>query len=42
MNVMPDILIIAGPNGAVKTTFAREYLPNEAGCPRFVNTDLIA
>lgn len=36
------ILIIAGPNGAGKTTFAEEYLPREAGCPRFVNADLIA
>lgn len=38
----PRILIIAGPNGAVKTTFAREFLPNEANCPTFINADLIA
>jgi predicted ABC-type ATPase len=36
------ILIIAGPNGAGKTTFAQEFLPSEAGCPIFVNADLIA
>lgn len=36
------IVIIAGPNGTGKTTFAREFLPNEAGCPVFVNADLIA
>jgi predicted ABC-type ATPase len=36
------IIIIAGSNGAGKTTFAREFLPNEAGCPVFVNADLIA
>ena len=36
------IVIIAGPNGAGKTTFAMEYLPREAGCPIFVNADLIA
>jgi predicted ABC-type ATPase len=36
------ILIIAGPNGAGRTTFAAEFLPNEAGCPLFVNADLIA
>jgi len=36
------IIIIAGPNGAGKTTFALEYLPKEAGCPVFVNADLIA
>ena len=39
---MKKIIIIAGPNGAGKTTFAQEFLPNEAGCPRFVNADLIA
>jgi hypothetical protein len=26
---MKKIIIIAGPNGAVKTTFAREFLPND-------------
>jgi predicted ABC-type ATPase len=36
------ILIIAGPNGARKTTFAEEFLPKEADCPEFVNADLIA
>ena len=36
------IIIIAGPNGSGKTTFAREFLPREAGCPVFVNADLIA
>ena len=36
------ILIIAGPTGAGKTTFAQEFLPGEAGCPHFVNADLIA
>jgi Uncharacterized protein conserved in bacteria len=36
------ILIIGGPNGAGKTTFALEYLPKEAGCPIFINADLIA
>ena len=36
------IVIIAGPNGAGKTTFALELLPNEAGCPHFINADLIA
>jgi len=39
---MKKILIIAGPNGAGKTTFAGEFLPYEAGCPEFVNADLIA
>jgi len=36
------IVIVAGRNGAGKTTFAREYLPREAGCPDFINVDLIA
>jgi predicted ABC-type ATPase len=39
---MPKIVIIAGPNGAGKTTFAEEFLPKEAGCPEFINADLIA
>ncbi len=34
--------IIAGPNGSGKTTFAREFLPDYAKCPHFVNADLIA
>ncbi len=34
--------IIAGPNGSGKTTFAREFLPDYAKCPHFVNFDLIA
>ena len=36
------IIIIAGQNGAGKTTFAKEFLPKEANCPTFVNADLIA
>jgi len=36
------IIIIAGPNGAGKTRFALEFLPREAGCPDFINVDLIA
>ena len=36
------ILIIADPNGADKTTFAREYLLNVADYTSFVNADLIA
>jgi predicted ABC-type ATPase len=36
------IVIIAGPNGSGKTTFAMEFLPNEAGCPVFINADMIA
>ena len=36
------IIIIAGPNGSGKTTFAREFLPQYAHCPNFVNADLFA
>jgi predicted ABC-type ATPase len=36
------VIIIAGPNGAGQTTFAREFLPGEASLPIFVNADLIA
>jgi predicted ABC-type ATPase len=35
-------LVIAGPNGSGKTTFAREFLPKEAEVVHFVNADLIA
>ena len=36
------IIILAGPNGAGETTFARAFLPAEAGVPRFINADQIA
>ncbi len=42
MRAAPRILIIAGSNGAGKSTFAREYLPNEGHCSTFINADLIA
>jgi len=42
MTADKKIVIIAGPNGAGKTTFAGEFLPFEAGCPVFINADLIA
>ncbi len=42
MNGEQKIIIIAGANGAGKTTFAREFLPHEANCPIFINADLIA
>ena len=42
MEEVPRVIIIAGPHGAGKTTFAREFLPREAACPVFVNADLIA
>jgi predicted ABC-type ATPase len=38
----PNLYIIAGANGAGKTTFAREFLPNYADCKNFINADLIA
>lgn len=37
-----NIYIIAGSNGAGKTTFAKRFLPAYAKCPHFVNADLIA
>ena len=37
-----NILMIAGPNGAGKPTFAGEFLPNERNCPTFINADQIA
>ncbi len=38
----PNCLIIAGSNGAGKTTFATEFLPIYANCRNFINSDLIA
>ncbi|MET0211050.1 MAG: zeta toxin family protein [Burkholderiaceae bacterium] len=38
----PKIVIIARPNGAGRTTFARAFLPQEAKLTRFINADLIA
>ena len=34
--------IVAGSNGAGKSTFATEFLPRYANCPNFINADLIA
>ena len=42
MSLEKKVVIIAGPDGAGKTTFAREFLPAEAGLPVFINADLIA
>jgi predicted ABC-type ATPase len=38
----PTIYLIAGCNGAGKTTFAKEFLPHEVKCLRFYNADEIA
>jgi predicted ABC-type ATPase len=38
----PTIYIIAGCNGAGKTTFAKEFLSHEVKCLRFYNADEIA
>jgi predicted ABC-type ATPase len=38
----PRCIIIAGPNGSGKTTFARYYLSGIAGLIHFINADLIA
>jgi predicted ABC-type ATPase len=42
MTANKNVYVVAGPNGSGKTTFAREFLPNYAKCPNFVNADLIA
>lgn len=40
---MPStIYLIGGCNGAGKTTFARDFLPSEVKCLRFLNADEIA
>ena len=36
------ITMVSGRAGEGKTTFAKEFLPNYAKCPNFVNADLIA
>ncbi len=38
----PNCYIIAGSNGAGKTTFAMQFLPLYANCRNFINPDLIA
>jgi len=38
----PIIYLIAGCNGAGKTTFAKSFLPHEGRCLNFLNADLIA
>ena len=38
----PTIYLIAGCNGADKTTFAKEFLPHEVKGLRFYNADEIA
>ena len=38
----PIIYLIAGCNGAGKTTFAKEFLPHEVKCLRFYNADELA
>jgi predicted ABC-type ATPase len=42
MPVTSTIYLIAGCNGAGKTTFAMEFLPKEVKCLRFLNADEIA
>ena len=37
-----QLYVVGGSNGAGKTTFARVFLPDYAGCRRFINPDLIA
>ncbi|MEI6788393.1 MAG: zeta toxin family protein [bacterium] len=37
-----ELYVVGGSNGAGKTTFARVFLPDYAGCRRFINPDLIA
>jgi len=39
---MKKVIIIAGPNVAGKTTFARNFLPKEAQTDQFINAGLIA
>ena len=41
-NPSPRCIVIAGPNGSGKTTFAKQLLPREGNIVHFVNADLIA
>jgi len=41
-NTHPTCYIIAGANGAGKTTFALNYLPKIVSCRNFINVDEIA
>lgn len=38
----PTVYVIAGANGAGKTTFSRKFLPDFVQCREFLNADLIA
>jgi predicted ABC-type ATPase len=38
----PTIYLVAGCNGAGKTTFARQFLPAEVQCLNFLNADYLA
>ena len=38
----PTIYLLAGCNGAGKTTFAKQFLPHEVKCLRFYNADELA
>ena len=40
--IVPRCIVIAGPNGSGKTTFAQDFLPSYAKVVHFVNADLIA
>ena len=40
--IPPTIYLIAGCNGAGKTTFARQFLLKEVGCANFLNADYLA
>src|SRR5437763_8310377 len=42
MRRRPRCIVLAGPNGSGKTTFATEFLPRDAGGVHFVNADLIS
>jgi predicted ABC-type ATPase len=42
MPTKPTIYLIAGCNGAGKTTFAKEFLPKEVKCLHFLNADEMA